>query len=165
MQLVSHGGNCCGIKTIYGFMPSPETDIGPLEKFGHSDGDADGTMQPLTRFFHESAPKESGLKRLKRYIDYLSERRPDGLLEIALVEKVRYRVPTSGPFWHAQEEWFPVVEKLGFKMVSRFCNSNSGNVVRVYHLRFGEEPPLTFDELVAQAPKEKKKKSAFPPRG
>lgn len=36
--------------------------------------------------------------------------------------------------WYNQEEWVPVLEEHGFRMVSQFPNINSGNLVQVWHL-------------------------------
>lgn len=40
----------------------------------------------------------------------------------------------GGRSWWTQEEWIPVLEKHGFKMVSEFPNINSGNLIQVWHL-------------------------------
>jgi len=36
--------------------------------------------------------------------------------------------------WYSQNEWAPVFEEHGFKLVSEAPNINSGNLIRVYHL-------------------------------
>lgn len=132
MHLVFHGGKCCGIKTIYDFGRSPNDDTcDALDEIKKDD--ADVLYHPVRsdqRFFHEEAPEESKLKRLDRYIDYVKKRRPQHIIEVALAE--------SKDHYYDQTGWFPYLKERGFILVNKARNSNSGNIVHVFHLNIGE---------------------------
>jgi hypothetical protein len=93
--------------------------------------DTRGCAKPGGRFFHESAPKETMIERLDRYIAYCKERRPKGLIEIVLATG-------AGPTVDQTVIWGPIIEERGFKEVVRNKNSNSGNTCVVYYLAYGE---------------------------
>ena len=126
MLLVFHGGKCCGIKTIYGLGTDPNAKTNSLDahKARNHDSNGDEVKSDLT-FFHEGAPYETCVERLKRYIDFMERRRPQNILEIALAES---------SFWTDQSKWFPVLLEHGFKEVTVHKNSNSGNTIHVFHL-------------------------------
>lgn len=141
MQLGFHIGQCCGIKTVYHMGTSPDTLLGALEEIPVSNADANGnTVSSNDRFFHEAAPRESGEDRLARYIAYMKKRRPGNILEIALATSEHYS-------WVNQSDWFPVLKEFGFKKVNKQQNSNSGNVVHVFHLNIDESWPGKEDGL------------------
>ncbi len=127
MYLGYHGGKCCGIKTIWHLGTKPEHEVTPVSKKEDKSLDQCGDdVQSDYPFFFRAAPEESAVNRLDRYIKFLKEKRPSGLVEIALAES-QYN-------WVDQSAWFPVLEERGFKQVVRFKNSNSGNWVRVFYL-------------------------------
>lgn len=130
MYIANHGGMCCGIKHIFQMGTSPNAVDSRIEQ--------STAKRPNTRdvsyipaessdnFYHLDAPSETKLERLKRYINFLSERRPSHIVEVVISESK----------WEHQNQiaWMPVLEELGFKKVSRAFNSNSGNTVHIYHL-------------------------------
>lgn len=131
MHLGYHGGKCCGIKVIYGFGANPDDEVmeDALDAIPITHADSMGhTVRSSDRFFHESAPRETALQRLDRYISYIKERRPEHIIEVVLAK---------GHFID-QSKWFPVLEEKGFKKVNSCKNSNSGNTVHVFHLNIGE---------------------------
>lgn len=131
MHLLYHGGYCCGIKIIQAFPYGPTEMVPALRETSMTNLDQSGSpTDPQKPFFHESAPREPAIDRVKRYIDYLKRRRPKGMVEVTLF------TTTSGTY--GQQDWFPVLEELGFKDVTQFKNSNSGNIVHVFHLVYGQ---------------------------
>ena len=143
-MLVNHGGKCCGIKTIWCLGYSPGSTAAPIDpwvgdpecgdteefegyEFLINDNDVCGyDVDPYQRFFTAGAPKESNGERVERYIRFVKKFRPKHLIEVAMVDE-------DQPGWKG---WF---EERGFKLVSEFRNSNSGNKVKVYHLVVNEE--------------------------
>lgn len=125
MKLIFHGGKCCGIKTIYdlGISPSFLAPELPAIELNNSDIHYHD-VSSNQRFFHEAAPEETLLARLDRYIEYCRRRRPQHLIEIVLAKGA----------YCDQKAWYPVLEERGFKRVSSTQNSNSGNILHVYHL-------------------------------
>lgn len=133
LQLMHHGGLCCGVKTIHGFgygesfdsTQSAITEIPPYV--------TDGTYLSYGKsFFYKTAPVETALERLDRYLAYLKKKRPGGLVEVTLTDND----PTGKgrPSGVSQMAWQPILEERGFKSVNSFRNSNSGAVVTVFHL-------------------------------
>ncbi len=131
MKLAYHGGKCCGIKTIFGFQTDPKSEEEELQKISMTNWDAEGgDVNSKARFFHEEAPKETGIERLDRYIEYMEKRRPFNIIEVALAES-RYN-------YLDQTAWFPILEERGFVKAIEHLNSNSGNVVHVFYKTVGE---------------------------
>lgn len=129
MHLAYHGGKCCGIKTIYGFQSNPEHHVAPIEdyiriRYCNLDSNGDDVTSE-GRFFHATAPKETGIERLDRYLRYCDQRRPGGVIEIVLADF------DWMPSFNAA--WWPILEERGFTKTATFQNSNSGNKVTVYH--------------------------------
>lgn len=133
MHLAFHGGKCCGIKTIYGFgdgKDAPNQVVDALEAVKADDSDIlYNDVRSDQRFFHEAAPAEPRIARLDRYIDYIKMRRPRHIVEVTLAE---------GPFCN-QKVWYDLLEQRGFIMVNKGKNSNSGNLVKVFHLNIKEK--------------------------
>ncbi len=149
MILTFHIGKCCGVKTVYGFPygdDGPNRELPSLEALEEqNNADANGRHVSSTdRFFHDEAPSETGVERLDRYIQYMKERRPQNLLEVCLIDK-----PVSGSNYWTQEAWFPILKERGFRRVSRFKNSNSGNVVNVFHLTINNGPEQSQEDVDA----------------
>lgn len=139
MELVFHGGQCCGIKIIHDLGCTPDVTIGPLSKVPVDDSDQYGKeVSSHQRFFHREAPAESRVERLKRYIEYCHERRPQGLIEITTADDTRAFV--------SQHLWNPILTELGFKVVSEFKNSNSERTVKVWHHIYDFGPDTSEDE-------------------
>lgn len=131
MFLVNHGGKCCGIKTIYELGYDPDETLGAYNGTGKADNSDRyyNTVSSAQSFFTENAPAESRLERLDRFIEFTKRRRPRHLIEITL------GAGTKGDQTKTWEE--PLLER-GFKLVNTFKNSNSGNIVNVYHLVYDE---------------------------
>jgi hypothetical protein len=154
-----HGGYCCGIKVIHGFPTQDEIitqediDDGPsccscgdptcTVNSGYTEDDlkvCDAVTSrsyypglhgsPGTDFFFDAAPKETVEDRLDRLLAYCRKKFSDGVVEIVLAE--------SRHDGQDQSYWFPVVEARGFKRVNRCKNSNSQNIIHIFHLNVGE---------------------------
>lgn len=130
MKIVYHAGRCCGIKTIAEFQHHPSYNEGEIAESKYKEGvhnrDKCGfdieSKQNL--YYGKALPKQTGEERLTAYIDFLRVKRKSGLVEIALAK---------GSYID-QSPWFDVLKGMGFKRVARFRNSNSGNMVSVFHL-------------------------------
>jgi len=135
MQLVFHGGLCCGIKTIFSMGTNPDSKDYAIPQIAKDDRDQNGSsVTSDTRFFHEAAPEEKGTARLDRYIDYMKRRRPCNILEVVIAINSKYS-------WIDQSRWIPELLSRGFKEVNRHLNSNSGNTCVVFHLNVDENYP------------------------
>lgn len=138
LKIANHGGKCCGIKTIHGFHYMPlsieemilATKINNLDAYGHE-------VSSSTNFFHLDAPAETLTERFDRYVSFIKERRPKGLIEVTLASFILW--DEGRP--HRQDAiWGPIIEERGFKRVSYFHNSNSANDVSVYHHAYFPSP-------------------------
>ena len=129
IKIQTHGGRCCGIKSIHGFRGNRPEDPVLAKKampdnhwstdlYGHSVGQNYNWYRP-------KRPKETYLERFEEYIRYIQEHRPGGLIEVTM---------TGGQLRSYGGGWRPHLERLGFKLVSEFYNSNSSDTVYVYHL-------------------------------
>jgi hypothetical protein len=140
LKVQVHGGRCCGIKTIHGFYSGPNGKLGykkpqkynsDTDCYGHSVGKGYNWYRP-------SRPKETYLERFEEYICYIKLKRPQGLIEITMtdgqLDGYQYWNNNIDKHNHA---WAPVLEKHGFKEVTSFKNSNTGNTVHVFHLVYG----------------------------
>lgn len=137
MRLISHGGWCCGISTIYGFDYAPDHCMAPKRQNPNAKPAANhGQVTILSDQI--AFPKQTAAERVKAYCDYVASFRPKGLIEAVL---------TNGKFNYSRthydpqpqiDVWGPVLEALGFVPVTSFVNSNSGYTVTVYHLAYGQ---------------------------
>jgi hypothetical protein len=137
IRIQTHGGRCCGIKTIHGFGGHPNDYVGAKKKqprhqytdiYGHS-------VSKNYNFYRDARPKETYLERFKAYLEYLKEERPSGLVEVTMTGcQLDYR------------GWQKVLEDHGFKEVTKFYNSNSGDHVYVFHLVYGPQAPEYDDD-------------------
>ena len=131
LKISFHGGKCCGIRHIYGFTFWPfqksfEPELLANDEFESSDRYGHD-VHSATNVFHKAAPAEPLYERLDRYIKFLREFRPGGVVEVCLAKK-------KGDFdqiaMHEAELF-----KHGFHLVTELpYNSNSKNVIRIYHL-------------------------------
>lgn len=130
MKIAFHGGKCCGVKIIHGFIDNDyplmkhmeneleETVMKCPDEYGHN-------VSSETNCYYQGAPEETSLDRLDRYLAFLEEWRPQGIIEIILIS--------------SQSQWFPVIQERGFKEVSNCMNGNSGNRIYVFHKCIDEE--------------------------
>lgn len=122
MELVCHGGNCCGVKTIKGFTFGPEYNECPVIKKSPNNKDKCGHhVSSAESFFTDAAPAETSLSRLKRFLEFLKRERPEGLVEAYLIR-------------NQVNLWDKHLKDLGFKTDKPFKNSNSGNLITRYWL-------------------------------
>ncbi len=132
MQIVNHTGHCCGMNTIYGFPsqgPSHKMAAIPLHYSG--------------LFCGKGRPEETAAERVTAMIRAQEIQRHSGILEVVL---------TAGQ----AEHWADfLTNDLHFKEVNRQKNSNSSNIIIVYHRNSGsvpkiEEPPQPKPEPVKE---------------
>lgn len=132
MRIAYHGGSCCGIKTICGLGQNPSEMLLP-KNLSNNKSDLDwhpNLVEWNSNFFTGFLPEETRKERLVRYIDFIKKTRPGHIIE-AVVVKSAYR-------WDDQSSWFPVLEELGFRIVNSNKNSNTGNIINVFHLNVAE---------------------------
>lgn len=139
MQLLFHGGLCCGIKTIQGF-DDPESKLYPVEKLTVNDNDQSGGRQtgPSVSFFTDEAPQETVEERFVRLIEFCKRRRPQGMIELVLAGNVWVDVRSKRKMMN--DVWQPIVEKHGFKCVAQAKNINTSNICYVYYLEYETKP-------------------------
>lgn len=123
LSVQTHGGRCCGIKTIWNFPHSPAEYVGEKKKtYVHDQTDYYGrTVTKSFNFHTEARPKETAKSRLDSILEFLEKKRPQGLVEVTLGT---YQKP----------QWEKTLTDRGFKLVTKFRNSNTGSNVFVYHL-------------------------------
>lgn len=128
MDVVTHGGQCCGIKTIYGFPYWSADPINAVmcKKAGRKV--PKGLMPDIydmegnagTPFRTEELPEEKAIDRLDRLIEIVRTHRPSHLIEAVLNHPLR-------PCWEAE------LLKREFRLVTAHTNSNTLNMIYVYH--------------------------------
>jgi hypothetical protein len=129
MQLICHGGNCCGVKTIHGFFGRVNKGLeGVAYALDECTIITSDHLHSGERFFHEAAPKETQLERLDRYLDYLDRRRKNGICEVVLADYKK-----GMELYNQVDIWRPVLEERGFREVSNCHNSNSGSRIYIFH--------------------------------
>lgn len=140
IKIQTHGGRCCGIKSIHGFYSGPNGPIAPKKRQRwEARTDIDGnSVSRGYNWYRPKRPKETYLQRLEEYIRYIKEKRPQGLIEITMTE---YQLSGYQYCYSSSEKinyaWQPVLDRLGFKLVSKFTNSNTTKTVYVFHLTYG----------------------------
>ncbi len=156
LRVVADGGNCCGLKHIYGFGNSPTTRCAAYRTLkgrqtagidnpygcqlggdhGHRDKDAtyvDLPEQTAEQRFYDLVEtiRKNGLKRhliqctLVDGYGHGSDGSPDWEIHEAYLDLNE---------WYHQRQWYPIMEKAGFKQVNRWMNSNSSNYVTCWQL-------------------------------
>lgn len=114
MILTGHGGACCAIKHIRGLGSSPYVIIGAQAIGGIN------------------VPREKAATRLARLISHQKTVQMEGVIEVTIADNQAYN-NGPGQFYR----WPKKLLDLGFKLTFEAYNSNSGNNVRVYHLKYG----------------------------
>ena len=129
LSVQTHGGRCCGIKTIWNFPHNPEEYVQVIEK-RRFNGTVDYYGKRVEKsfdFMTDERPMEKAGDRLKAIIEFIKKKRPAGLIEITLTD-------------YQAHHWSAFIKKLGFKPVTKFRNSNtSGTIITVYHLAYDEK--------------------------
>lgn len=134
LRMTCHGGMCCGIKHIFGFPYFPlygkEPELLAVschnENFFDDQDSSGHHVNTQMMVFNLPAPAEPFWDRMDRYLDYLREIRPGGIVECTLAKE-------KGE-WDQIKIFEPGLLERGFKMVNEERNSNSNNIFRVYHL-------------------------------
>jgi len=122
MRVHNHGGECCGIKHIFGFPYFPKDKVAALPMRKVHQGAGGEMRNPGKDFYPGPRPVEPAQTRLKALIDYILSDKTGHLVEIVL-----YKGTAAN--------WHEVLTKKGFRKVSVFHNSNtSGTELHVYHL-------------------------------
>jgi hypothetical protein len=126
MRLRLHGGQCCGIKQIHGLGWGNPHDLVP-EKYQTDmlKNEANQYLSSEVDFFWLAAPVESAEERLTRYLDFLNEHRPIGVVEIVLSD-----AQLIG--------WRPLLLEKGFILSLSAKNGNSGGCIHIFHLLMGQ---------------------------
>ena len=138
LKIANHGGKCCGIKIIHGFDGTPSCGEAATKKKNRIENDQLGmNVSSVTNFFSDAAPAETILKRLDRYIAFIRQGRPKGLIEVTLASCPIYYGYTVSK---QDATWGGILEERGFKRVAYFKNSNSGNFVSIYHFDYATNP-------------------------
>lgn len=123
-----HGGMCCGVKEIAGFIESPRAmapAIGKLKDLNAGRRDIYGYhVSTSQRWNVEAAPKETNLDRFKRLVALIKSRRPQGLVQAFLTA-------------YQTILWEEHLLNQGFVKDLEFKNSNSGNTIYRYSLVIG----------------------------
>jgi len=154
MRLAFHGGMCCGIKTIYelGF---PNDTSPPLTKKDKDNSDVGySAVKPTHSFFTDAAPKETNLERLDRFIAFCKTNRPAHIIEVALADHPanNYKAGSVSCYPYQTKLWGQILTDRGFKKVTESKNSNSDNVVSIWHLTYDLTATGKKDEAVAYEP-------------
>jgi len=138
MELLYHGGKCCGVKTLEGFWNSPKDQLQPLDSPRNPGGMSEWCWESRANsdkhghdvrsdvpFYHEQRPKETAVERLDAYLEHLVKVRPEGMVEALLVASQ----------WRS---WHKTLIERNFHVSCEFKNSNSGELIRCYQLLYGE---------------------------
>lgn len=141
LRLLFHGGMCCAVKTLYGFTYDYQSDLSKCmsvaeKKITNHDSNGMSVTSDMD-FFTDEAPTESYEDRLKRLIEFCKRRRPQGIIEATLI--------LESTSW-TQTKWVPILESYGFTLSCKGRNSNSSNVVGVFHLVYGDQEPMDYDD-------------------
>lgn len=120
MRLILHGGMCCGMKQIYGMGFSVHEMVPAKRRTKVLANEGNQYMSSKKDFHYPSAPKETAGARLDRYLAFLDAYRPKGICEIILAD------------WQLVG-WRDFIKERGFVEVNKCKNSNSGNMIHVFH--------------------------------
>lgn len=133
MYYRNHGGYCCGIRQIFGFSLRPDEIIHARDVVVAAHNlKLDLPFAPYIRDeknakYPQKEPQETTLEKLDRYLRYDDALFGSGVLEIVLAESTYAHLN--------QVRWMPIVEERGFELVTSNLNSNSGNLIHIYHRR------------------------------
>ena len=129
MDIEGHGGGCCGITHIFEFGNDPASqgyDYGYISwQRGNRKTYLEMFKEKLKKFldWQYEDVQLGGYEAEERYPDYemiKTDKKFSCILEACLTDEQMMK-------------WAPHLKESGFKVVNRFLNSNSGNVVNVLH--------------------------------
>jgi hypothetical protein len=122
-----HGGYCCGITHISGFIHDPALTL--AARSAVTDAMRGNNPGYYSRVYGGYArPQETAEERLKALVAQIIEQRSKGIIECVLTDTQLYN-----------GKWQPVLEKIGFRFVNKAKNSNSNRTLHVFHYNTGEE--------------------------
>lgn len=127
MEIEAHGGGCCGITHLSGFeQPKMRGSSYGWGRTGNLEGFKHFVENFVSCQYDEGEIVIDGFE-VKVYIGegwdeepIPSDKKFSCILEATLTD-------------HQMTSWAPHLKEAGFKIVNRFLNSNSGNVVNVLH--------------------------------
>lgn len=120
MQVLNHGGHCCGVKHIIGFPARPDYQCWALTERTVYQGAGREMDNPAKDFYPGPAPAEPGTIRLDRLLEYIDKKKTGHLVEVILSSYV-------------SSHWKTTLEERGFVLVTKFKNSNTDMDLHVYH--------------------------------
>ncbi len=120
MRLILHGGKCCGMKQIFGMGHSVSEMCPAKRATKRLANEGDQYLSSKKDFHYPAAPAETMGARLDRYLALLDAHRPQGICEIILAD-------------HQLYVWRDFIKERGFVEVNKCKNSNSGNMIHVFH--------------------------------
>ncbi len=138
IKIQTHGGRCCGIKSIHGFHGNTPDDIVVSKKAQPENWQTDMYGHSVGRnynWYRPKRPRETYLQGFEEYIRYIQEHRPAGLIEVTMT---RDQLDFYG--------WRPHLGRLGFKETLKFKNSNSNDTVYVFHLVYDFTDDDEYDD-------------------
>ena len=150
MKIVPSNSGCCGVKYIRDF-PNPYVKVPAFSLAIDDDNPEANTSapEPYDNLFRGEAPRESAVDRFDRYLAYLKETRPSGIIQVYLASSYG----TSEAFEEYGEDcatcecyvaceahwtWHDILIARGFTS-ERAMNSNSGNYIWCWTLTYGDE--------------------------
>ena len=143
MDVVTHGGRCCGIKTIHGFLyQGPQALLPKRKAFGdESDDGLPDLCSPSSNIgkpFHRPAlPQEPATARLDRLIAFVRQKRPSHMIE-AVLNELQY------PYWKDE------LQSRGFRLVTTYVNSNTNFRIYVFHKTIYKGEDVSIEEAAKQ---------------
>ncbi|HPQ09709.1 MAG TPA: hypothetical protein PLQ98_00095 [Bacillota bacterium] len=146
MDVVTHGGRCCGIKTIHGFpYLNPQTLLPARKAFGDEseDGFTDlcSVASNVGKTFHRpTLPEEPATARLDRLIAFVRQKRPSHMIEVVL-NQLQY------PYWKNE------LQSRGFRLVTTSVNSNTNYRIYVFHKAIYKGEDVSIEEAAKQVEK------------
>lgn len=154
ISLVNHGGLCCGIKHIYGLDYSPNSKSYYEYTPAHKGFPGDDTIGNPTRSDYNlyGLPYNKGDKLgdiFTSMVEYCRKHRPAGVIEVTIIlyedfddcfgdDVDAVTIDTCVSRGDGQALWVPFLVEKGFKLVTKFVNSNSGNLVGVFHYVYND---------------------------
>jgi hypothetical protein len=173
IRCVADGGNCCGLKHIFGFGSNPDEVFEPYEtgEPGNHEYGGDHGYRDKDAFFFRF-PKQTARERLRDMLKHIREEKVYEVFQITLVDgyggghkcekdpkqKIEEKYLNNSD-WFSQREWFPIIRALGFRKVNRWYNSNSGNYVICFQLRMD---PKYYERYNKKKKKNTKKPAPAP---
>lgn len=142
MRIVPSNSGCCGVKYIRDF-PWPGRIMSAIscgEYDGYNyEGDTSEPDGPYECLYRGDAPEETALERFDRFVSFLKETRPSGCIEVYLAP-VGGRTKCEGCSCSVNCDqyplWKPLLLERGWKELDTFVNSNSGNEVGHFVLKY-----------------------------